>query len=151
MTQGVYVIRRQSGQIKIGVSGNVRIRLSMLQNASTEPLFLDYSERVVGDAAVLERQVHETLGAHRLDDEWYDVSTEQAIETIREAAQTLGFELSPWPPKVVRASLKREKTTVVNMRFDPEILAKIDAEAKQRGMSRIAWLHWVASSALGAE
>ncbi len=151
MTQGVYVIRRQSGQTKVGVSGNVRIRLSMLQNASSEPLLLDYSERVVGDAAVLERQVHERLDAHRLDDEWFDVSTEKAIETIRQAAQTLGFELSPWPPKVSRASLKREKTTVVNMRFDSQTVAKIDAEAKRRGMSRVAWLHWVASSALGAE
>ena len=36
----------------------------------------------------------------------------------------------------------------VMMRFDPNLLARIDSAAKRRGVSRTAWLHMVASRAL---
>lgn len=37
---------------------------------------------------------------------------------------------------------------VVNMRFDQPLLARIDADAKRRGISRTAWLHVAASKTL---
>jgi hypothetical protein len=37
---------------------------------------------------------------------------------------------------------------VVNMRFDAQLLARVDAAAKQQGISRTAWLHVAASKAL---
>jgi hypothetical protein len=37
---------------------------------------------------------------------------------------------------------------VVNMRFDTRLLARIDAAARQQGISRTAWLHVAASRAL---
>jgi hypothetical protein len=37
---------------------------------------------------------------------------------------------------------------VVNMRFDGQLLARIDAAAKRQGISRTAWLHVAASKAL---
>ena len=37
---------------------------------------------------------------------------------------------------------------VVNMRFDAELLARVDAAAKRQGISRTAWLHVAASRAL---
>jgi hypothetical protein len=37
---------------------------------------------------------------------------------------------------------------VVNMRFDPGLLARIDVAAKAQGISRTAWLHVAASKAL---
>jgi hypothetical protein len=36
----------------------------------------------------------------------------------------------------------------VNIRFDPGLLARIDAAAKAQGISRTAWLHVAASKAL---
>jgi hypothetical protein len=38
--------------------------------------------------------------------------------------------------------------TVVNMRFDPRLLARVDAAARRLGISRTAWLHVAASAAL---
>jgi hypothetical protein len=38
--------------------------------------------------------------------------------------------------------------TVVNMRFDTRLLARIDAAARRQGISRTAWLHVAASKAL---
>jgi hypothetical protein len=37
---------------------------------------------------------------------------------------------------------------VVNMRFDSELLAKIDAAARKHGISRTAWLHVAAAEKL---
>ncbi len=39
--------------------------------------------------------------------------------------------------------------TVVNLRFDSALLAKIDAAAKRQGVTRTAWLHRAAFDALG--
>ncbi len=41
-----------------------------------------------------------------------------------------------------------EGKSVVNMRFDSALLKRIDAAAKQQGISRTAWLHVAASKAL---
>jgi predicted HicB family RNase H-like nuclease len=38
---------------------------------------------------------------------------------------------------------------VVNMRFDPALLARVDVAAKKRGISRTAWMHWAAAELLG--
>jgi hypothetical protein len=41
--------------------------------------------------------------------------------------------------------------TVVNLRMDGEVLARIDAEAKRLGISRTAWLHVAAHEKLKRE
>ena len=40
------------------------------------------------------------------------------------------------------------KSKVVNMRFDVELLKRVDAAARKHGISRTAWLHVAASRAL---
>jgi len=47
-----------------------------------------------------------------------------------------------------KAGAKRSPTT---LRFDPELLARIDAAAKRRGISRSAWIQYTLSQALDAE
>jgi hypothetical protein len=37
---------------------------------------------------------------------------------------------------------------VVTMRFDSDLLARVDAAARRQGISRTAWLHVAASQAL---
>jgi hypothetical protein len=49
------------------------------------------------------------------------------------------------PPPVPAQETEK---TVVNMRFDTALLARIDAAAKRQGISRTAWLHVAASKAL---
>jgi hypothetical protein len=41
--------------------------------------------------------------------------------------------------------------TVVNMRFDAPLLARVDAAAKRQGISRTAWLHVAAARALDSQ
>jgi len=47
------------------------------------------------------------------------------------------------------ASAAAAARAVVNIRFDAGLLARIDAAAMGQGISRAAWLHAVASKALG--
>jgi hypothetical protein len=55
---------------------------------------------------------------------------------------------SPSPAKAQTVLAPTEKV-VVNMRFDPVLLERVDASAKKRGISRTAWLHWAAAEMLG--
>jgi hypothetical protein len=43
---------------------------------------------------------------------------------------------------------KRAKKIPIMMRFDPEVLAKVDAAAKRRGIGRSAWIQFTVSRAL---
>jgi hypothetical protein len=50
-----------------------------------------------------------------------------------------------------RQSAKRERKTPVLIRFDPQILTRIDQAAKRKGISRSAWVHFMVSRALEQE
>jgi predicted HicB family RNase H-like nuclease len=56
--------------------------------------------------------------------------------------------------KTAKTKAKRgaepEKKMVVNMRFDPALLARLDEAAKRRGVNRTAWVHWAVSELLDA-
>lgn len=70
----VYFAQRgDNGPIKIGVSGNVKARVSALQTAVAEPMRLLAS--VVGTRA-MEAEIHSHLHAHRLKGEWFNPAPE---------------------------------------------------------------------------
>jgi predicted HicB family RNase H-like nuclease len=45
-------------------------------------------------------------------------------------------------------ALSREGKVATTLRFDPNLLARIDAAAKRRGVSRSAWIQYTLSRAL---
>ncbi len=47
-------------------------------------------------------------------------------------------------------AVKRERV-MVTIRFDPDLLALVDRAARRRGISRAAWVQYVARSALDTE
>jgi hypothetical protein len=54
---------------------------------------------------------------------------------------------------LVRATPKPQDddtgTATVSLRFDPQLLSRVDAAAKRLGISRTAWLHLAAGELLG--
>jgi hypothetical protein len=64
------------------------------------------------------------------------------------AAFIAGAAFKAAPPTPAAAQDYKAGKAVVNMRFDAPLLARIDAAAKQLGISRTAWLHVAASKAL---
>ena len=76
----------------------------------------------------------------------------------RRTAELNDREAAPRPTEsVVPAALVRATPTLqdddtgiatISLRFDTQVLARIDAAARRRGISRTAWLHVAASKAL---
>ena len=68
---------------------------------------------------------------------------------LREAA---GAPESVVPAALVRATPTRQDDdtgiATISLRFDTQVLARIDAAARRQGISRTAWLHAAASKAL---
>jgi predicted DNA binding CopG/RHH family protein len=56
-------------------------------------------------------------------------------------------EISIGQPTNFDGEAKSEKT-VVNMRFNRRLLERIDAAAQRKGVTRTAWIHWIAEEAL---
>jgi predicted HicB family RNase H-like nuclease len=46
---------------------------------------------------------------------------------------------------------ERARRTPTTLRFDPDLLARIDTAAKRRGISRNAWIQYTLSRALDEE
>lgn len=88
----VYALAAPGGPIKIGVSHNVRKRVQELRGASPAPLTLVCAARCGSDAFAgpnarrVEQLAHETLGAHRLHGEWFDITEAEAVAAITMAA-----------------------------------------------------------------
>lgn len=84
--------------------------------------------------AITKRPKNTGIRTASLDDQ------ERRIEAFISGAEIRHEAQSESPSDAKRAR--------VMMRFDPELLARIDAAAKRRGVSRTAWLHMIASRAL---
>ena len=66
-----------------------------------------------------------------------DIASEMAAETFIAGA--------------ARPSSKRERKIPILVRFDPQILKRVDEAAKRKGISRSAWIQFMVSSALEPE
>jgi hypothetical protein len=63
-----------------------------------------------------------------------DIASEKAAESFIAGAE--------------HASPKRERKIPILVRFDPQILRRVDEAAKRKGISRSAWIQFMVSSAL---
>lgn len=93
-TPDIYVIASGQGPVKIGVSARIQSRVSTLCSASPYPISVSYMAEVDGNPFLLETYVHCLLADKRLNAEWFDMSPDDAISTIRTAAGNLGLVLS---------------------------------------------------------
>ena len=75
--------------------------------------------------------------------------TDEAV--ARFIAGTTQSSLSAVEPDTTAQAPKAKKKTPVTMKFDPELLARIDRAASKAGVSRTAWLSMKASAALEGE
>ena len=80
----VYVIASGAGPVKIGISRDVRFRLSQLQHASAFPLRLAFAEMMDSeiDARIVEKNCHKRLRAYRLRGEWFDSGVDAAVSVV---------------------------------------------------------------------
>jgi hypothetical protein len=66
-----------------------------------------------------------------------DIASEKAAEDFIAGAE--------------RTASKREKKIPILIRFDPDILKRVNQAAKSKGISRSAWIHFMVSRSLEQE
>lgn len=104
MSRWIYVIRPDSGPIKVGVTGNLPRRLTALQTSSPVKLWVHGAVLAEdGVAQKIEALSHFKLTAYRLSGEWFSASAEEALNAIVAAASELDAEIAPWVPPPPKA------------------------------------------------
>lgn len=104
MAKVIYVIGPRDGPQKIGLGKTAQGRLRNLQTGNGSALEIAGSVAADdGEAASIERFAHYLLEPHRMRGEWFDVSPEQAVEAITQAADRVrrGEKIPPKPPTLV--------------------------------------------------
>ncbi len=82
----VYVISAGPRCHKIGITHDLIQRVRTLQTAHSARLtIVDFA--VVDDMGSVEHAVHSMLAPYRLKGEWFEITAEQALEAVREAAR----------------------------------------------------------------
>lgn len=80
--QRVYVVGAVGHPTKIGIAKDVDTRLAAL-NTSSAVRLRAYFHIEVDDARATEAAAHHALADYRLNGEWFDVTPELAIETVK--------------------------------------------------------------------
>lgn len=138
MTRHIYVIASEAGPVKIGIATDVQSRLSALKTASPWPLSLAAAVEVEsGSAELLERSSHEALASFRMAGEWFSCSASEAIEAVRNAADSLGLDVKDYdaPEKRKRYGTK---TKAVSVRFPGSVAAQLEAFCEAKGSVSMA-------------
>jgi predicted HicB family RNase H-like nuclease len=76
------------------------------------------------------------------------VKMPHTVKTAKTEREAEAFISGVSPTKPIAATKGKTTKTVVNMRFDPDLLARLDEAAKRRGVSRTAWIHWAVGELL---
>lgn len=89
MRQYVYVIGREEGPVKVGVSANPWSRASGLQTGCPFELKVLHAQEMRDRAHALdhERHFHAVYETHKLVGEWFDIDADLAIEGIETSLQ----------------------------------------------------------------
>lgn len=144
--KSVYVmVSDQLGITKIGIASDPEVRRRMLQDASGIKLRLVHASEQRVDARAVEAAAHKLLHEKRKTGEWFDVTLEDAVAAIQEAADAVDEVMgSAGLNEVLDMARKRgrpaipddQRRNIVAIRFEPELMAKIDAAAAELGMNR---------------
>lgn len=113
----------RAGLRKVGFSMNIPERLRQLR---LRPAHLRYVSEATAQAQRVEQLAHRLLelAGKRVRDELFSATVEECVAAI-ERAERIVCGLEPPPPQ-------REKRPTKQFRFDPELLAELDAWLERR-------------------
>lgn len=83
----VYVMASPVGAVKIGLTQDVKSRLSGVQTGSPHPIHVAFQIETEDDRRI-EKLAHKILAHARLNGEWFNASVDDAIRAIRQATET---------------------------------------------------------------
>lgn len=136
----IYVIQRQSGPCKVGISKNVKSRFAQLKTSSHEPLSIEYWAKIDSETAFwFENQILDSLSS-RMNGEWFDVEPREAIDAIKNAAEYAQIHIDEFYEAPKRSRVVTEKVEPTVVRLPVSLIEKLDSTAVKMGLSRAALL-----------
>ena len=91
MVKNVYVIENpENGRVKIGITDNIKKRLSALISACGSKLVLRYLSPLIKEAGRLEKDLHGYFQPNRCYGEWFLINPNEAIERIKSTMHNYG-------------------------------------------------------------
>ena len=79
----IYVIGPVTGPQKIGISKDVNVRLKNLQTGNPEKLYIHHMEEINPKRVrILEKKIHRDLNHLKLKGEWFNITTDEAIQFV---------------------------------------------------------------------
>lgn len=89
----VYVIGREEGPVKVGISSNPRKRLSQIKTACPFAAELLHVEPMLdrNHARYHEEMFHGVYAEKRLNGEWFDLDADLAIEQVENSLETEAY------------------------------------------------------------
>jgi T5orf172 domain len=93
--QAIYLMERDNGDVKVGISGMPKLRKTMLESKLGIDISVDSLWKVDGIAFRVEQRAHKILEAHQTRREWFAVDVPSAVAAVIQAAAELGLSLQP--------------------------------------------------------
>lgn len=127
----VYVIGSAGGPQKIGVATNPAHRLRMIQVSNPTILTLQYSRPFARSVAFkVERVAHLLLAEKRINGDWFDVTAEEAVRAISEAAGKTA--LAPDAPASGESWQQRARMAGLNQKMLAKLLGVSENTVSQQ-------------------
>lgn len=132
--KSLYVMGSAIGLTKIGISDDPSARLRTIQAASGIRLSLVHSSDKTANARSIEAAAHKLLASKRKTGEWFDVTAEEAIEALADAAK-LVEERRREKKRLGRPLIHGERLERVQMLITREQSDRLAVEASDSGRS----------------
>lgn len=119
----VYIVKTESGKVKIGVSSKPKNRIASLQTATYERLIDTHVSPKCFNYLKIEENLHDFFKSNRLNGEWFDIPFETAVDKLNERKF------------VIDESEDKEEIINITIRIPSVMNEKIYKLSQQHGIS----------------
>jgi hypothetical protein len=93
----MYVLKC-SDFVKVGITQNIKYRISSIKSANPHPVGIAWSMKVSGKVYLAEQEAHRALREFHVRGEWFSCKVEDAILALKNAM--VEHEIAEWSPPV---------------------------------------------------
>ena len=81
--QSIYVVEKENGVVKIGISQDAEKRVRALSKQGGFKIVNLFYTKPCSNAYEIEREMHTRYKESRIDGEWFDISFEKAVKSLK--------------------------------------------------------------------
>lgn len=81
--QSIYIVEKENGTVKIGISQDAEKRVHVLSKQGGFKISNLFYTKPCSNAHEIEREMHTRYKESRIDGEWFDLSFEKAVKSLK--------------------------------------------------------------------